>query len=142
MQHRIGDRRGSRAERGCFASAFVAARTASGRRLCALLAGALLAGCTTSVENTFTLFADPGKYEFYSCDQITAQPRRSALLRERGDEDGIDALVANGVHRCRERIRMCHLTVCIDALRAELCEHLTQPAVGFWVLTLVRIALR
>ena len=76
MQHRIGERRGSRAERGCFASAFVAARTASGRRLCALLAGALLAGCTTSVENTFTLFADPGKYEFYSCDQITAQRKQ------------------------------------------------------------------
>jgi hypothetical protein len=76
MQHRIAERRGSRAERGCFASAFVAARTASGRRLCALLGAALLAGCTTSVENTFTLFADPGKYEFYSCDQITAQRKQ------------------------------------------------------------------
>ena len=78
MQQRIAERRGSRAERGCFASAFPAVRSTSARRFCALLAGALLsgallAGCTTSVENTFTLFADPGKYEFYSCDQITAQ---------------------------------------------------------------------
>jgi hypothetical protein len=78
MQERIIGRRGSRAERGRFASAFPAARAACGRRLWALLAGALLtgallAGCSTAGDNPFTVFADPGKYEFYSCDQITAQ---------------------------------------------------------------------
>jgi hypothetical protein len=73
MQERIVERRGSRAERGCFASAFVAASTASGHRLCVLLAGAFLAGCSTAGDNPFTVFADPGKYQFYSCDQITAQ---------------------------------------------------------------------
>jgi hypothetical protein len=52
---------------------FLAATTASGRRLCALLAGALLAGCSAAGDNPFTVFADPGKYEYYSCDQITVQ---------------------------------------------------------------------
>ena len=37
MQQRIAERRGSRAERGCFASVLLAATTASGRRLFALL---------------------------------------------------------------------------------------------------------
>jgi len=75
MQERIAERGGSRAERGCFASAFLAARSASGRRLFALLAGALLAGCSAAGDNPFTVFADPGKYEYYSCEQITAQRR-------------------------------------------------------------------
>jgi hypothetical protein len=73
MQERIAERRSSRAERGCFASVFLAATSASGHRLCALLAGALLAGCSAAGDNPFTVFADPGKYEYYSCEQITAQ---------------------------------------------------------------------
>jgi hypothetical protein len=75
MQQRIAERRGSRAERGCFASVLLAATTVSGRRLCALLTGALLAGCSAAGDNPFTVFADPGKYEYYSCDQITAQKK-------------------------------------------------------------------
>jgi hypothetical protein len=38
----------------------------------AVVLAAFLAGCS-SLENTPTLFADPGKYEFYSCDQLAAQ---------------------------------------------------------------------
>jgi hypothetical protein len=75
MQERIAERRGSRAERGCFASVLLAATTASGRGLFALLTGALLAGCSAAGDNPFTVFADPGKYEYYSCEQITAQRR-------------------------------------------------------------------
>jgi hypothetical protein len=40
-----------------------------------LFAAGLLSACSTSVENTFTVLADPGKYEFYSCDQIAAQQK-------------------------------------------------------------------
>ena len=67
---------------------------------------------------------------------------RSALLREGGDEDRVDALVADGVHRRRERIRVRDLTVRLDALRAQLREHLAQPAVGLRVRALVGVALR
>jgi hypothetical protein len=45
---------------------------AVGRRA-ALLAGFVLAGCSASGDNPFTIFADPGKYLYHSCDQINAQ---------------------------------------------------------------------
>jgi hypothetical protein len=43
-------------------------------RAAAVALAACLAGCS-SLENSATLFADPGKYEFYSCDQLVAQRR-------------------------------------------------------------------
>jgi hypothetical protein len=56
------------------AAAWFAARVPGWRRMrhlaACLLTGGLLAGCSTS---TFTVFADPGKYEYYSCEQIGAQ---------------------------------------------------------------------
>jgi hypothetical protein len=36
----------------------------------ALIFPILLAACTSAVESTFTVFADPGKYEWYSCEQL------------------------------------------------------------------------
>jgi hypothetical protein len=45
-----------------------------------LVAGAL-AGCSGLGDTPFTVFADPGKYEYYSCDQINAQ-RTKVTTRE------------------------------------------------------------
>src|SRR5262249_19309569 len=39
----------------------------------ALIFPLLLAACGTAIESPFTVFADPGKYEFYSCDQLVPQ---------------------------------------------------------------------
>jgi len=39
----------------------------------ALIFPVLLAACGTAIETPFTVFADPGKYEFYSCDQLVPQ---------------------------------------------------------------------
>src|SRR5437763_1503371 len=44
--------------------------------------GALLAGCSSTGDSTLTIFADPGKYQYNTCDQIAAQ-RRSWTNRER-----------------------------------------------------------
>ena len=41
-----------------------------------LLTGGVLAGCSTGGGNTFTVFADPGKYQYYSCEQIAGQIKR------------------------------------------------------------------
>ncbi|SRR6266508_3730556 len=41
--------------------------------LIALLAGAFLVGCSSAGDSPFTVFADPGKYQYYSCDQLNAQ---------------------------------------------------------------------
>jgi uncharacterized protein YceK len=35
----------------------------------------LLAGCSSLTDSSFTVFADPGKYTYYSCDQINAQTK-------------------------------------------------------------------
>ena|SRR5262249_53206402 len=39
----------------------------------ALIFPAFLAACTSALENPFTVFADPGQYEFYNCEQLAAQ---------------------------------------------------------------------
>jgi hypothetical protein len=36
------------------------------------LAAALLAACSSSSETGFSLFAEPGKYQYYSCAQIAS----------------------------------------------------------------------
>jgi hypothetical protein len=46
----------------------------------AFILGASLAACSGTV-NEFTVFADPGKYEFYSCEML-AGPRRYWTDRE------------------------------------------------------------
>jgi hypothetical protein len=38
-----------------------------------LMFPALLAACGTALENTFTVFADPGQYEWFSCEQLLPQ---------------------------------------------------------------------
>jgi hypothetical protein len=50
-------------------------------RLSALLMVTALAGCASPSSSPFTVFADPGKYEYYSCEQIDAQ-RKTWSTRE------------------------------------------------------------
>src|SRR5579864_7679227 len=33
----------------------------------------LLGACSSGYDSSFSLFAEPGKYDYYSCDQIAAQ---------------------------------------------------------------------
>lgn len=57
-------------------------RTAQRRLICAaaLVLGAVLAACSETV-NEFTVFADPGKYEYHSCDQLAGQ-RKAFVSKE------------------------------------------------------------
>src|ERR687888_1567615 len=47
----------------------------------ALVVPAILAACTSALENPVTMFADPGKYEFHNCEQLAVQ-RVAAKTRE------------------------------------------------------------
>ena len=38
-----------------------------------LLAGALLAGCSSTGDNPLTIFADPGQYQYSTCEQLAGQ---------------------------------------------------------------------
>jgi hypothetical protein len=50
----------------------------------ALIFSALLAACASEISNPLMggLFVDPGKYEFYSCEQIAANRKRVATQLE------------------------------------------------------------
>jgi hypothetical protein len=39
----------------------------------ALLVPAMLVACTSALENPFTVFADPGRYEFFNCEQLAVR---------------------------------------------------------------------
>jgi len=39
----------------------------------AFLVGIVLAGCAASVDNPLTIFADPGKYQYSTCEHLAAQ---------------------------------------------------------------------
>jgi hypothetical protein len=58
-----------------------AVRRAAGRAAAALGLSAtactisLLTACSTPHDSTFTVFADPGKYQYYSCEQLAAQTK-------------------------------------------------------------------
>jgi hypothetical protein len=41
--------------------------------LVALIFPIFLAACGTALENQFTVFADPGRYEWHSCEQLLPQ---------------------------------------------------------------------
>jgi hypothetical protein len=47
----------------------------------ALIFPTFLAACTSALENPFTVFADPGQYEFFNCEQLAAQ-RTARKARE------------------------------------------------------------
>ena len=40
------------------------------------LAGGILAGCSSAVMGPHTVFADPGKYEYHSCEQLATQRQK------------------------------------------------------------------
>jgi hypothetical protein len=55
-------------------------RTARYRRLSKLppvagviLAGAMLLGCTSTGDSPVTVFADPGQYQYFNCEQLAGQ---------------------------------------------------------------------
>jgi hypothetical protein len=42
----------------------------------ALLTSASLGGCTSTTQSSLTFFADPGKYEFSSCQSLVTQRKK------------------------------------------------------------------
>ena len=64
------------------------------------LAGALLAGCSSTGDNPLTIFADPGQYQYSTCEQLAAQRQHWAgrekelkLLMDKADQGTGGAIV-------------------------------------------------
>jgi hypothetical protein len=65
-----------------------------------VLAGAMLTGCSSSSDSSFSLFAEPGKYQYHTCVQIAAEmknwTRRQQelkVLMDKADETAAGAAV-------------------------------------------------
>ena len=65
-----------------------------------LLAGGILLACSPAAMGPVTVFADPGKYQFYSCEQLAGQRTYWAgrelelkLLMDKADESTGGAVV-------------------------------------------------
>ena len=92
------------------------------------LAGAL-AGCSAAGDNPFTVFADPGKYEYYSCDQINAQRKnwstREQELRElmnKAEQDTGGAIVNVLAYKADHVAASEELKVLEATARSKNCE--------------------
>ncbi len=105
---------------------------ASGRRVllaaAGVLAGAVLAGCSTG-GSTFTVFADPGKYQYYSCEQIAAQikswsSREQELraLMEKADQSAGGTVVNLLAYRADHVAATEELKVLDATARGKNCE--------------------
>jgi hypothetical protein len=44
--------------------------------------GWFLGGCSSGPDSSFSLFAEPGKYQYYSCDQIAGQIKSFAAREQ------------------------------------------------------------
>ena len=128
-EHRLrGDEEEHAEHGGVDPRALVRDRRAVVVRVCVRAHASTSAGSTTTCSTgTFaSLCSRPTRSRL--------QPRGAALLREGGDEDRVDALVLNGVHRGRERIRVRDLPVRLDPLRTQPGQRLPQPPLRFRML--------
>ena len=92
------------------------------------VAGTMLAGCS-AVDNPVTVFADPGKYQFHSCDQLAAQRKRWStreqelrLLMDKADQSAGGAVVNLLAYRADHLAASEELKVLELAARAKNCE--------------------
>jgi uncharacterized protein YceK len=104
-------------------------RPLRGAIVLALIAAALLAGCGT-VDNPLTIFAEPGKYEFYSCEQIAGQRKhwstREQELRQLMDkaEQSAGGTVASVLAYKADHVAASEeLKVLESAARSKSCDN-------------------
>ena len=90
---------------------------------------ALLAACSATGSNPMTMFADPGKYEFYDCQQLAAQRKhwsgREQELRQlmdRADQSAGGAVVNLLAYRADYVSAREELVVLENAARAKNCD--------------------
>ena len=94
-----------------------------------------LAGCSTSSNVDVMLFADPGKYEYHSCEQIATAGRaaseREVKLRqliEKAEQSAGGGLVSTVAYRGEYRTVVEELAVIDTVSRRKKCQ--TPPTWG------------
>lgn len=85
-------------------------------------------GCSTSSNLSVMIFADPGKYQYYTCDQImtarkTVASREQTLrqLIEKAEQGAGGALVSTVAYRGEHRTVVEELAVIEETSRRKNC---------------------
>jgi hypothetical protein len=94
-----------------------------------LLAAALLAGCSSTGDNPLTVFADPGKYRYHSCEQIVGQQKfwsnrqtELKMLMDKADQSAGGAVVNVLAYKADAVAASEELKVLENTARAKNCE--------------------
>jgi hypothetical protein len=89
----------------------------------AIIVPVLLAACTSAIDAPFTVFADPGKYEWYSCEQLGPQrkywegrEKNLKLLMDKAEQGAGGAAIGDYV-AAREELQVIDATA-----RAKKCK--------------------
>ena len=101
----------------------------------ALLVAAAAAGCSSPGDNTLTVFADPGKYQYATCEQIagqrrhwTAREQELQLLMEKAEQGAGGALVNLLAYKADHVAAQEELKIIETTARAKNCEKARIPA--------------
>ena len=99
-----------------------------------LLAGGFLSACAPAAMGPLTFFADPGKYEFFSCEQLLPQrtywagrEQELKLLMDKADQGAGGAAVSVIAYQgdyvaAREELKVIDATA-----RAKNCDRPRRP---------------
>ena len=103
-------------------------RPLRGAAILALIAAALVAGCSTA-DNPLTVFADPGKYEYSTCEQIAGQRKHWSgreqelkLLMGKAEQSAGGAIVNVLAYKADQVAASEELKVLEIAARSKNCE--------------------
>jgi len=95
----------------------------------ALWAAILLAGCAATGGNPLTVFADPGKYQFSSCEQLANQRKNWSsreqelrLLMDRADQSTGGTVVNVLAYKADYVAASEELKIVENAARAKNCD--------------------
>ena len=94
-----------------------------------VLAGAMLTACSSSSDTGFSLFAEPGKYQYHTCVQIAAEMKRWSSreqelksLMDRADQSAGGAAVGFIAYKAEYVAASEELGMLRSTARSKNCE--------------------
>src|SRR5262245_18688115 len=107
--------------------------------LCVALLGTVLAGCSSTGGSPVMFFADPGKYQYHNCQQLTTAHKALSVreqelrdLIERAERSAGGAFVGVIAYRSDYMNATEELRVIDEAARVKNCPPLAPPPPPPW----------
>ncbi len=101
----------------------------------AMLVAATAAGCSSPGDNPLTIFADPGKHQYTTCEQLagqrrhwTAREQELQLLMDKAEQSAGGALVNMLAYKADHVAAQEELKIIEITARAKNCERGRSPA--------------